>query len=861
MKKIFWIVAAAAGLLVTAACQKEPAAGVEGGDAKVTLTVEIPEVIQTKAMSQAEHADIVYYEIWNSDWTEQLYPADGVLASAVVDQKKATVDVTVIVDQTYNFVFWAQDKDHTAYDVTDLLNVKVDYSVIAADGNQDKYDAYYAVETIEVKGSIDQTVTLYRPFAQLNFGASKMNSLFGDITVEGSEITVTDLATVFDTRAGKGKDKSAEAVTFKASDIATDELLSTNNTTYTWIAMDYMLMMDEKANVDVTASFNLGMKAPVQHNITNVPLHRNYRTNIIGDLFTADAHLDVVIDPAFQKPDEEITIGIAEEPEYDDQTKTYSIKTAGNVLWMAVQPNNFAAGKIISFDNDIDMMGQGINPINASSASVSGTQVLGNGHKVSNFVVRETGRNAAGLFGNHKGSISGLHLKNVIVNSEYKAGALVGSIYGNVTGCSATDVTVTSVPYLTNGSYDGGNHVGALVGYAAEGSEKTGIYYTYSNNLVENATVKAYRDVAGLIGTVQTCVIVTSNTVKNVNVIVDQTTNYYGDETVNAGEVAGRLLGSASVSGNTVENVNIAKLVKSVEADSQGNIALTENIALADTPFLTKADPTAEEQLDGNGDPVVIATAPKTIDGDGNTVIFIADNSEVLPYTTFASTNNSPVTVKDITFTGEFNFIAAGYWHISPLPACTTTFENVNIINAEVTRLIYAQALFCAGTTTLNNCNVYGTTLSDMEQDDVMVYDVLTYNSSLTTINGGKYGVVGSCDASAKAAMIIEGAEIETVENWYNAASGATSRGLFVKSGTKVGTINSYVRNSSWWVHLEIEAGAEVDTLVFTDSEYAAWENAKFTSEWIKIADGTVNKVIANGVEYTLSDFKAHYNL
>lgn len=336
MKKIFWIAAAAAGLLVTAACQKEPAAGVGGGDAKVTLTVEIPEVIQTKAMSQAEHADIVYYEIWNSDWTEQLYPADGVLASAVVDQRKATVDVTVIVDQTYNFVFWAQDKDHTAYDVTDLLNVKVDYSVIAADGNQDKYDAYYAVETIEVKGSIDQTVTLYRPFAQLNFGASKMNSLFGDITVEGSEITVTDLATVFDTRAGKGKDKSAEAVTFKASGIATDELLSTNNTTYTWIAMDYMLMMDEKSNVDVTASFDLGMNAPVQHKITNVPLHRNYRTNIIGDLFTADAHLDVVIDQNFNKPDYDVFAALHEGG---------LITLAGDVVLYPEHPMIAVAGK------------------------------------------------------------------------------------------------------------------------------------------------------------------------------------------------------------------------------------------------------------------------------------------------------------------------------------------------------------------------------------------------------------------------------------------------------------------------------------------------------------------------------------
>lgn len=302
MKKIFLIAAATLGLLVTA-CQKEPVAGVSDGNAKVSLTVEIPEAIQTKAMAQAENADIVYYEIWNSDWSIRLYPAQGELASAVVSQRKATIQVSVITDQTYNFIFWAQDKDHEAYDVSDLQNVKIDYAVIAADGNQDKYDAYYAVEPIEVNGSTSKTVTLKRPFAQLNFGASKMDSVFGDITVSASEITVTNLATSFNTRNGEGENESAAEVTFKAEGIATNEPLATNNTTYTWIAMDYMLMMGEKSNVNVTAKFDLGMKAPVEHNITNVPLHRNYRTNIIGDLFTADAHLDIVIDPVFNDPD------------------------------------------------------------------------------------------------------------------------------------------------------------------------------------------------------------------------------------------------------------------------------------------------------------------------------------------------------------------------------------------------------------------------------------------------------------------------------------------------------------------------------------------------------------------------------
>ena len=245
MKKIFWIAAAVAGVLTAASCQKNPAPEVTDGDGVVTLTVKMPETLETKAgmsISQAENADILYYEIWNSDWSKQLYPKDGELATADVVNKEATIEVTLITDQTYNFIFWAQDKDHNAYDVTDLQNVGIDYSVIAADGNQDKYDAYYAVKTFEVKGSIKETVTLYRPFSQLNFGASKMTSLFGDIVVEGSEITVEGLAPVFSTvnHIGIG---TPETVTFKAAGkVNTTELLATNNTTYTWIAMDYMLM-------------------------------------------------------------------------------------------------------------------------------------------------------------------------------------------------------------------------------------------------------------------------------------------------------------------------------------------------------------------------------------------------------------------------------------------------------------------------------------------------------------------------------------------------------------------------------------------------------------------------------------------
>ena len=150
MKKILFIAAAVAGLFSAASCQKD----LNSGEAKVNLTVALPDAFQTKAIAQAETVDVVYYEVWNSDWSKQLYPVNNeALASATVTDKTATIDLVLILDQTYNFIFWAQDADCGAYNVNELKNVTIDYSVMAQNGNQDIFDAFYAVKAIEVTSS------------------------------------------------------------------------------------------------------------------------------------------------------------------------------------------------------------------------------------------------------------------------------------------------------------------------------------------------------------------------------------------------------------------------------------------------------------------------------------------------------------------------------------------------------------------------------------------------------------------------------------------------------------------------------------------------------------------------------------
>ena len=122
MKKvIYW-----AAVLLAAACQKEALAPSLEGDTNVSFTIEIPVSEQTKAttvaMSTAAQTDIVYYEIWDSQWNKKLTKE---VRSAEVKNRLASVDLKLVSGQTYNFVVWAQIKDCGAYDATDLQRVKI----------------------------------------------------------------------------------------------------------------------------------------------------------------------------------------------------------------------------------------------------------------------------------------------------------------------------------------------------------------------------------------------------------------------------------------------------------------------------------------------------------------------------------------------------------------------------------------------------------------------------------------------------------------------------------------------------------------------------------------------------------------
>jgi hypothetical protein len=310
MKKKIGFAMLAVCLLMLGGCQKE-LSGVGGGSAvKTAFTVLIPVESATKVVShvsQAEKTDVVYYEVWDEDFTERLFPYEGSEEnSATVIGGTTEIMIDLVKDQTFNLIFWAQNKNCGAYSWENLKNVDVDYTKFTAD-QKDVYDAFYAVlEDVYADGN-SRTIYLYRPFAQVNFCATQMSTTMGQIVPSGNTVTVSNVASTFNTVSGMALNPVGPVTFTSGAGMVEDEVLEVDGDDLTWLAMNYLLVPSATSDnpsiiTTVTASFatNFGT---VEHTVYNVPIQKNYRTNIVGDLFGSETNFKIVVRPDFEKPD------------------------------------------------------------------------------------------------------------------------------------------------------------------------------------------------------------------------------------------------------------------------------------------------------------------------------------------------------------------------------------------------------------------------------------------------------------------------------------------------------------------------------------------------------------------------------
>ena len=210
----------------------------------------------------------------------------------------------LIKGRTYDVVFWAMKDDN--YNVDDMKTIT---RASAATATESDFDAFTESVEVEVTGSKSETITLKRPFAQLNLGVTSEDwnavETFG-MTPTKMVITLTGKDTFNALTGAATGDEKKLTYTLDVS----GENLEAGSEIYKSIAMCYVYPDAGQDNFDITYTIydqkNDVIRKDVK--IQNIPLENNYRTNVVGGLLTGTITYTITFEKDFNTTENNKTI-------------------------------------------------------------------------------------------------------------------------------------------------------------------------------------------------------------------------------------------------------------------------------------------------------------------------------------------------------------------------------------------------------------------------------------------------------------------------------------------------------------------------------------------------------------------------
>ncbi len=299
MKGIKCLIAAALAIIATGCAKEQNTSGIEDGqEVTVSYSIAAPQGLVTKAISDGQSAKNLTVAVYDSE-KNHIAALDQ---TAIFTDLKATVEFHLVKGKTYNFIFWAQSET-SAYTLDkDNKVVNISYEGVA---NDESRDAFFATRELKVTGALSETVELYRPFAQVNFGTADFEAAKkAGVEPTKSSLTATEAATVLDLfgREGKVGNDSEGDIEYTEEVFPTEDLVLSDGTTYKYLSMNYFIpvgSLDEQHISNLKATFTGGAD-PVEISVPSAPVQANYRTNIVGNLLTDLVIFNIEIKPAYE---------------------------------------------------------------------------------------------------------------------------------------------------------------------------------------------------------------------------------------------------------------------------------------------------------------------------------------------------------------------------------------------------------------------------------------------------------------------------------------------------------------------------------------------------------------------------------
>lgn len=295
MKKFFYCLMAATAAFA-GSCTNEENVNTPQSDGTVSFQVSLPVNLGTRAYGDGLTATTLHYYVYEKSKGDAAPVFQG---EAQFTNKNASFSVKLIASKTYSIAFWADAGTPSPYTYNPTERT-ISVSYVGATAQDEKRDAfYYYLPEVTVATVPTDLIKLTRPFAQINVGTSDFDdAVKSGWTISQSGLKVSGAGTKFNLTTGAVTAASDTDITFANAAIPTENFPDgTETSIYKYLSMNYILI-GKDATVDVKLTVTDGT-TPKELSYTNIPVKKNYRTNIFGALLTNSTTFNVTIDPSF----------------------------------------------------------------------------------------------------------------------------------------------------------------------------------------------------------------------------------------------------------------------------------------------------------------------------------------------------------------------------------------------------------------------------------------------------------------------------------------------------------------------------------------------------------------------------------
>lgn len=336
-------------LLAFTACQSDELVnGGNGGETAVSFSVQLPDANapSTRAAGDDTQVNRCIMEIYLGD---KLYGERQVVP---VDNKTATFNVRLVTSQIYDFVFWADvcgeggitaDKHYQTTNGLQNISLLGTYA-----GNDESRDAFTGVLlNKQVTGAFNEAVTLTRPFGQLNIKTTDLGSIPTGVT----ELTPATASLAFK-GVYTGFNAHTSAVTGDLAALSYNENAAVVDDKGA-LTMDYLFAPEREQLLTsmVLTMYNANGNKITDKKLNDIPVQRNYRTNVTGSMLTVSGQFVATLEPVFTGDLDKKIVEVANIADVSDALKTCDnvvVTTAPTQDATIVLPKYTTADKAVS---------------------------------------------------------------------------------------------------------------------------------------------------------------------------------------------------------------------------------------------------------------------------------------------------------------------------------------------------------------------------------------------------------------------------------------------------------------------------------------------------------------------------------